>query len=268
MIVIETLEGLRYDLDLQGIKPISFEVDSPSPRTEREEVEGSDGHIDIETTFEGRSMRASFLIQSSDFADYHVVRHEIFKLFNAKKQFYVIDSRLPKQRWKVRTAAKYSLERINFVNGIFVLELLSSSTYAESITTTLDVEGSDYLFQVDTEEQIQYSFNTTTFFVWNNGDVGVDPVNRWAELIITFKGPSENLSIQNLTTGDEWAITETTTADDVITLDGIKSFKNGMSVFGKTNKKLITLAPGRNDFEIVGALGQFLLTFDFRFYYF
>src|SRR5699024_1306520 len=72
-------------------------------------------------------------------------------------------------------------------------------------------------------------------------------------LKITYKGNSENLRIRNLTTGDEWAYNGTTNTSDVIVLEGIRSTKNGLSIFRQTNKRLLTLAPGWNEFEIVGA---------------
>lgn len=265
---IETLEGVRYDLAQYGLKPIKFEIDSPSPRTEREVIDGRDGHVDLETTFEGRSIRASFLIQANDFADYHLVRHEIFKLFNAKNLFYIIDSRLSKQRWKVRTSARFSIERINFVNGLFNLEFLSPSPYAESTGSTLDPLS----FESETwgvgegleAEDISYIHNTTSFSIFNAGDITLDP--RELPLKITFSGVSDNLTISNTTTGDLWAYTGQTQADDAILLDGIKVTKNGLSDFKNTNKKVITLVPGWNDFTISGAT-DFTIQFEFRFYY-
>jgi hypothetical protein len=86
-------------------------------------------------------------------------------------------------------------------------------------------------------------------------------------LKITFTGASTNLTITNTTTGDIWQYTGTTQAGDTITLDGVRSLKNGVSVFGNTNRKLITIAPGWNNFTITGASGSFTISFDFRFYY-
>jgi hypothetical protein len=58
-----------------------------------------------------------------------------------------------------------------------------------------------------------------------------------------------------------------TGVNDTITLDGIRSLINGVSVFRQTNKKVLSIAPGWNDFEITGA-SEFLISFDFRFYYY
>jgi hypothetical protein len=110
-----------------------------------------------------------------------------------------------------------------------------------------------------------YTHSTTSFKIYNAADgVTIDP--RVVPLLITFTGASTNLQIKNLTTGDVWAYTGTTTASNTIKLDGIRSLKNNTSIFANTNHQVITLAPGYNDFQIVGATGSFTISFSFRFY--
>jgi len=107
--------------------------------------------------------------------------------------------------------------------------------------------------------------NQTSFRIYNAGDKTIDP--RELPLKITFRGASTNLTITNQTTGDCWQYTGTTVKSDFLVLDGIRSLKNGVSIFSDTNRKLITLVPGWNDFTITGASGYFEITFNFRFYY-
>ena len=114
-------------------------------------------------------------------------------------------------------------------------------------------------------ETPSYIHRTNKFKIFNAGDVPVNPSK--VPLKIKFIGSSSNLRIINRTTGDEWRFNGTSGAKDVIMLDGIRSLKNDVSIFGNTNKKLITINPGWNDFEITGA-SDFSITFDFRFYYY
>ena len=58
---------------------------------------------------------------------------------------------------------------------------------------------------------------------------------------------------ENKTTGDVWQYMGTSNLNDEIVLEGIRSTKNGLSIFRDTNKRLITIAPGWNEFEIKGA---------------
>ncbi|MBS4191187.1 phage tail family protein [Bacillus sp. FJAT-49705] len=266
MFYIETLDGIRFDLKQYGLRGLKLEMDSLSPRHDTTTVDSMDGHIDIETTYEGRTMRASFLMEAKNRVDYHFSRSKIFRLFNAKTKFYIIDKFEPKKRWKVRTATRFTPERINHNVGLFTLDLISSSPYAESMGTTLNPSYTDGYLQVSSNEPVQYTFNQSTFKVWNEGDVKIDPCRF--PLKITFDGASNNLYIRNITTGDVWLYNGSTVEGDVITLDGIRSLKNGFSIFKDTNKKLIKLVEkGWNEFEIFGATSPFTISFDFRFYY-
>jgi Phage tail protein len=154
--------------------------------------------------------------------------------------------------------------------GRFDVEFTTLSPFAESIGTTLDPFTFDAeLWQIGqgltAEDGIVYTHSTSSFRIYNAGDVTIDP--RVLPLKITFTGASTNLKITNTTTGDMWQYTGTTQAGDTITLDGVRSLKNGVSIFSATNRKLITIASGWNDFTITGASGSFTISFDFRFYY-
>jgi hypothetical protein len=110
-----------------------------------------------------------------------------------------------------------------------------------------------------------YTFNSRRFRVYNAGDFEVNP--REKPLTITFKGASESLEIRNKTTGEAWNYTGTTNPYDTLTLDRVYARKNDTSIFNNTNRKVITLAKGWNDFVVNGASSTFELAFDFRFYY-
>lgn len=243
-----------------------FRIPSPSPDHLTDIVEGQHGEVYLGTTLKGRKVTATFLASTNDPNEFDLYRDRLFRVFNPLEPFYIIRDLQPGKRMKVVLDNPLDIEYLTPEDGEFTLDFLINSVFMESVGTTLNPGDLDGLPQVETEEVVQYVFNEPSFFVWNNGDVLVNP--RKQELKVIFTGASENLTIRNLTTGDEWAFTEVTSESDTITLDGIKTFKNDLSAFGSTNRKLITLAPGRNDFEIVGALEPFLISFDFRFYYF
>ena len=114
-------------------------------------------------------------------------------------------------------------------------------------------------------EQTIYTINSETeFSIYNAGDAEIDP--RDMELVITFRGDSTNLNIENITTVEKWEYTGTTIVSDVLKLDGVRVTKNDLSVFRDTNYKSITLDKGWNAFIITGTTGSFELTFEFRFH--
>lgn len=258
-ITIERLNGASYSLLDYGIKTLDFQVDAPSPRVDSETIDGRDGFVDLGAVYDAREMRGSFFMSVLDDTDYVSLRNEVFRIFAGRERFYVIDSREPDKRWFVRSNG-FSLEQLMSKKAQFEVEFTSANPYAESVATSIETTAAI----ITGGRTVKYSHNTAAFEIFNDSDVAIDP--RKLPLIITFTGASTNLKIKNVTTGDEWAYTGTTTASDEVKLDGIRSTKNGLSIFRNTNRKLITLAPGWNDFTITGATGSFNISFDFRFY--
>jgi hypothetical protein len=267
-LAIQCLNGALYNLTDYGIKTLDFQIDAPSPRPDTEIIEGRDGVVDFGATYDSRSLRGSFFMFAADSTDFALLRNEIFRIFAGREQFYVIDSREPGKRWLVRSNG-YSVEQLTTTKGRFDVDFTAAIPYAESIGTTLDPLTFDTeLWQIGQgiiDEGLTYSHTTSTFRIYNLGDTTVNP--RQHPLVITFTGASNTLKIQNVTTGEEWAYTGTTTASDSVKLDGIRSTKNGLSIFRNTNRKVISIVPGWNDFVITGASGAFTVSFNFKFYY-
>ena len=270
MITIIDSKGNSYDLtNYRGIKCLKFVISSPSPRRETNTVTGRNGIITQDTTLDGRSLRASFAIEAHDYLDYQLLRNEAFKLFDAKTEFYIIDNREMGKRWLVRTASAYTPERLGLRLGSFDIDFVSDSPYAESVYTTKDelLIDAGYLQygQGLITEDLTYKFSSSSFQIFNAGDILIDP--RELPLVINFKGASNSLKITNVTTGDSFQYNGSTNSTDTIILDGVTARKNGLSIFGDTNKKLLTIAEGWNDFTITGASTGFSIDFDYRFYY-
>lgn len=264
---IQRLDGKVYNMKDVGVIVNRLVVESPSPIHYREKIEGADGFIDMGTEYDGRKIQADCTLIAVDLLDYALSRDEVFRIFDSRQPFYLLPDESQGKRILVKYDSPYSLSRVADI-GEFALSFVSSSAYFESIGTTLDPKTFDAeVWQVGQGlmvDEAKYLHTTNTFSIYNAGDVTIDP--RKYPLLIRYKGASTNLSIENTTTGDKWNYTKTTTANDVISLDGVRSLKNGVSVFGDTNRKLITIAPGWNDFVIQGA-SQFEIIFDFRFYY-
>ncbi|MDQ1003961.1 phage-related protein [Neobacillus niacini] len=261
-------DGTIYDLSNLGIKTLDFIVSSPEYRTQYEEIDGADGVIDLGTTIGARILTGKFQFTAHDLLDYPLLRNEIFRIFSSKESFYLIDERESGKRWEVKCNTVFKPEQILHY-GFFDLDFICGKGYAESIGTTLDPLTFDSeLWQTGqglTLDETMYTHSTSTFQIYNAADgVTIDP--RTIPLTIAFQGASTNLKIKNVTNGDEWAYTGTSNIGDEIKLDGIRSTKNGLTIFRNTNHKIITLAPGYNDFQLTGTSGSFTISFAFRFY--
>jgi hypothetical protein len=258
-LTIQRLNGASYSLSDYGIKTLDFQIDAPSPRVNSETIDGRDGFVDLGAVYDAREMRGSFFMSVLDGTDFVSLRNDVFRMFAGREQFYVIDSREPGRRWFVRSNG-FSVEQLVATKGTFEVDFISASPYAESVATSIEMPA----VTVTGGRTVKYAHNTTTFEVLNDSDVAIDPRER--PLVITFKGASTNLKIENTTTGDVWTYTGTTTASDEVKLDGIRSTKNGLSIFRDTNYKLISIDTDWNDFMVTGASGSFTISIDFRFY--
>jgi hypothetical protein len=269
MIYLYDDSGNGIDLKQYGLKCLSFIPESLSPNFETDNIENVDRSIILGTTINPRKLYAKFLFQAADHVDYQLLRDDIFRLFNPKKDLYIIDLRQRGKRWKARNSSVFKPEYITASTGKFELEFLANEVYSESLGTTLDPLTFDAeLWQIGqglSDEDKTYIQTATSFSIFNAGDITLDP--RKQPLVIKYKGTSNNLQIKNKTTGETWSYTGATASADTLEINGTRSLKNGASVFGDTNHQLITLAQGWNDFELTGTSGSFSISFDFRFYY-
>jgi phage-related protein len=267
-LIIKRLDGTEYSLREYGILVEDFSIDSPIPRTPTQVIEGRPGFIDLGTVYEGRTMTAKLGMIAQDAADYPLLRNELFRILDSREYFYLISSNEPGKRWLVK-ADGFTVSKVLRHAGKFNVNFISSSPYSETIGTTLDPVTFDAeLWQTGGGlelEESDYIHTTSTFQIYNASD-GVEINPRYMPLEIEFIGASTNLKIENATTGDAWEYTGNSNATDSILLDGVRSTKNGLSIFSDTNRKLITIAPGNNDFVITGATGDFTISFGFRYY--
>ncbi|WP_026592994.1 phage tail family protein [Bacillus sp. UNC437CL72CviS29] len=268
--IVERLDGTRYDLEELGITTRDFLVSAPIYKHTTESIESRPGSIDLGTTYDVRKISCSFYLKAQNMDTYAIERDEVFHIFRSEEEFYLTDLRVPYKRWKVKCNDSFEMDQQRFY-GFFDVEFVASLPFAISTLNTLmpdfDVYAQDahYGMGLDWSNELKYIHNVSYFNILNAGSVEVNP--RYIPLSIKFKGPSSNLSIKNITTGDVWSYNKTTSANDTILLAGVRSTKNSLSIFRDTNRKLITLAPGWNEFQLSGTTQPFEIQFDFNFYY-
>ncbi|EJS61959.1 hypothetical protein ICU_05127 [Bacillus cereus BAG2X1-1] len=266
--IVQKLDGTVYELEEIGVFTRDFNPSSPSPRHTIDTVEGQHGAIDLGTDYEPRKINCSFYLKAVDMWDYVLLRDEVFFIFDSRQPFYIIDKRNPGKRWLVKCASSYDIDQQRMY-GFFEIEFVSFNPFAESIGTTLSPFTFDSgLWQVNQgliAEDVQYIHTTSSFRIYNAGQIEIDP--RKTPLVIRVKGATNNLTITNRTTGDVFKLNIPTTANDTVELNRVRVLKNGNTVFTSTNRKVIKIAPGWNDFIVSGITGAFQIEFDFKFYY-
>jgi phage-related protein len=270
---IVTKSGVEYDMAAYfGVLVRSFNISSPAPEIQTDKGDNTDGQIRLGKTWGPRRLTATCSFFPTDIEDLALYRNELYRTLMSREQFYLIADAEPGKRWLVEVAGEWTPEKLGYY-GEFTLEFISHSPYSESVGTSLtsmdfEQDGAWQIGQglIETDD-LKYTHTTTTFSIYNPGDVTVNPRNM--PLVISYKGASTNLEIRNLTTLETWKYTGATASSlETLAINGTRSLKNGVvNIFGDTNRRLITLAPGWNSFDIGGTSGSFEVKFDFRFYY-
>lgn len=269
---IVTKSGVEYDMSGDfGVLVRSFSISSPTPEIQTEKLENTSGLVRLGKTWGPRRLSALCSFFPTDIEDLALFRNELFRVLMNPEPFYLIADAEPGKRWFVEVDGTWTPEKLGYY-GEFSLEFISYSPYAESVGTSLtsmDFEQ-DGVWQIGQglieTDDLKYTHTTPSFSIYNPGDVTVNPRNM--PLVISYKGPSTNLLIWNTTTLEYWEYTGTSNTLETLTINGTRSLKNSVvNIFGDTNRKLVTLAPGWNDFQIEGTSGSFEIKFDFRFYY-
>lgn len=251
---VDMYEDKNYWVSSCRVQPLSFS------RT-LEKVDGRRGLIETSTMIESRKINAIIQIGGYDAVDFDMTRDAIYALFNPVDEFYIVRDLQPGKRYKVKVSNLTGVEYDDgsLEDGEFEVEFEMFQPFAESIGTSLQLQNAKEwdigLWQwaqgIDGDMAYQFEFNTNNFIVKNFGNVPIDP--RENEFEITIKATATSfLEIKNITTGDIYRFNGSLGNGDTLILKGIQTFKNGVSAFGKTNKKLLSLAVGDNNFTVSG----------------
>lgn len=267
--IIQLLNGKKLDIADYSLKRLFHHIPSVSISHNTESVDGRDGLLFLETTFDSRVITVELLYESYDIYDYYLLRDEINALFTRKESFYITFKNEPYKRYFVRLNQSFEVEPNQYMNS-FTVEFTCVNVFAESIATTSsrkewDIDVWAWNGQISWDDDLQYDFYSNSFSVYNIGTVDID--SRQSELNITLTGNfASQVMIKNETTGDIYIYNGSLSQFEALTLAGVQSFKNGQSVFKDTNKRVIRLASGENKFTITGGTVS-SVNFDFRFLY-
>jgi len=265
-------KGISRRLSGIGVHAKDFSVSSIEIESSNEKIEGYDGYLETGVSYGSRTILVPFYFQADNMLDFQHKRDDLFGVVMSKEPFHIQEIRRPEMmKYQftdpmdiVATQAdnhEVSTKRYKVrLKNMFEIEQSLKYGEGELLFTTID---NPFAESVNVMSRV---FKTDNFVFHNGGNIPID-MRTQNETEITFQGASNNLSIKNITTGDEWTYTGSTTVDDAIKLKGVRSLKNDVSVFKDTNKRLISFAAGNNKFEIGGATGEFTLGISTRFYF-
>lgn len=216
-----------------------------------------------------RTINVEFLLKSVDFQDNYLLRDDLYNMLMSEKEIYLHEKEIPYKRWLVLIESEEMSEKA-YDHAHYSMSLICPHGYSESIGKTTDLLRFDLdkwqFGQGLTFEDKQYSHSTRTFRTYNAGNLKVDP--RKVPLKITYRGASNGLRIFNHTTDEEFRLTGNTSTTDRLEINGVDVNLNGKSILSRTNRKLLTVESGYNEWELIGTIGTFTIEVEHRFYYY
>lgn len=253
-----------------NVKVLGFKREAPNLESQYISFEGSDGSDLVSSVYKTFILSMGMYIRSENDYDFELKLNNILTFFYDREPYYLVREKEPGKRYKVMPLP-YDESKLNDNNGTIKIDFEVFEGHAESLATTLSGEGfNDNIFQFGQGlpmEDYEYQHKTNNFVIYNAGDFTVDP--REHELKIIVKGVSEGgLNIFNKTTGERFIYNGSlySTKGEVLTVEGVYPYKNGVNFGINTNGGLISLVPGVNEIEVTN-ITRVDVGFDFRFLY-
>lgn len=253
------LDGQTHSFRDLGFRTVDFVVSSPSFSYDEKMVNSVTGIVPTETTRQPREISVTFSVMADDWIDFAMLRQKMFDVVS-NNPIYLIEERKQGEMWECRVKDPYVLRQLNTFS-VFTIDFICFAGVSMSVGTTVEDGTFDALsyYNLPTTIDDYKDIKKVAFRIFNPG-LAIDPRNRNTFFKIVYEGASSRFGITNLTTGDVFEYEGDTGENDTLTLDGINSFKNDTSIFLDTNKQLISLAHGWNEFVLHGVPGAAVLT--------
>ena len=225
MIVVK-INGTETNLNTL-FKVTDFKISSPAFSYYTEKIENRLGQVMTGQTLDKRTLEVTGFIKS----DFVSTRDNLFGLLYAES-FELYDTRVPNKIWTVSTDS-IDIDQTTETFGKVKIKFSSFQGYCKSKTAKTVTSTSN------------------SFTVTNSGHLIVDP--RVHNLRIEIRGTvSSSVTITNTTTNESIVFNTPLSGNSVLVVDGIQYKKDGALITSKTNRKLISLAKGTNNFTVSG----------------
>ena len=260
-----------------GVLPLDFLVSAIEKERYIENIKGIPGPINYGFDYKDREVTLNFWLRHYHGEhDQKLLKSELYAMLDSEPYFYVSDDRLPTRVLKLAVDEPYLPDRINGSNIStleFKCQIIGLPFWRTKWKTQeLELEGynadSDKFGFADNInlDYPNYTFTTNSFYVWNGGNLTVDPRNMDLKIRLYQLKTDGNFKLTNHTTGETFEYRAPRTGNTV-DMDGVQAFV-GMQAnrLRETNRKYISLAPGLNKISYTG--GEMInIQFDFPFYF-
>lgn len=240
------------------------DVQPANPTDNLQKIGLMDGSRLLSTSYSTRELKMEIFFEGIDEGDAELAYDALQRFLISRDPYWICFANWPQRMYyvKAKLAAPTFAGDRHWTCEVTFTDLIGLS---RSIGTTQDPVlgfGNNY------NTAPRYTFNSNSFTVVNHSDVMIDPERRGHPFKLTLQGSSSgNMKITNKTTGDVFTRNLTYTKDGTTAfngtyvIDGVRPTLNGKSDDYYTNKGVITLQIGKNDFQIDNFSGT--VTFDY-----
>lgn len=276
-----TLTFTLYDENMNeidypaGVTPLDFLVSSIERERYEETVNGIPGTIDYGFDFKDREITLKFQMEHyHDTFDFRLQRDELYNIFSSNNHLYVSDNLVPTRIIKLQVDGQFIPERYGYWYS--TLEVTGKSVglpfwQTKYTTEKIEAKGYDAIFErfgmADgiNIDYPNYLFKENAIYIWNGGNVTIDPRNMNFKFELSDVTSDGNFTIANETTSEKFVYKEAI-ASKKLTIDGTKVLINTTNKLRDSNRKFISLVPGLNKLTISNGTFGYILV-DFPFYY-
>lgn len=240
------------------------DVQPANPTDNLQKIGLMDGSRLLSTSYSTRELKMEIFFEGIDEGDAELAYDALQRFLISRDPYWICFANWPQRMYyvKAKLAAPTFAGDRHWTCEVTFTDLIGLS---RSVGTTQDpVMG----FGNNYNAAPQCTFNSNSFTVVNHSDVMIDPERRGHPFKLTLQGSSSgNMKITNKTTGDVFTRNLTYTKDGTTAfngtyvIDGVRPTLNGKSDDYYTNKGVITLQIGKNDFQIDNFSGT--VTFDY-----
>ena len=242
-----------------GVTPLDISVSSIEKERITEKVDGIPGMIDYGFNYKDREIKLNFSDEHYyDTHDYRLQRDDIYALFDTYPYMYVSDNKLPTRVLPITVDAQFTPERYGYWYSKFEISAnICGLPFWRTKYTTQDIQNTGYSALVEKygladgihQDYLNYSYNVDEFYIWNGGNVEIDPRNMPLKITIENVTSTGNFSIESFTNGDKFIYKEPLNKQSLV-LDGTKVLVGANNMMRNSNRKFIRIRKSRNTLKI------------------
>lgn len=269
---VKIIDGYKEEVitDFNQLIFLDARAESPNTNDNSVTINGVDGILPGAISFAPFSLVLRFGYDGIDVIDLNLFEHWFRSVFNRRHPYYVITSQMPGVKYAVNTANVTSNLKDGSSTEIEV-SLNVYKGYSESVNWT-DSEflfDSNWMFEngIPLDFTPKYTHTSNQFTIWNGSTDTINPrFKHDLKILINLNG-SGGFELVNYTTSDIFKYNKSIDKNTDFVLDGVYAYRDINRVGIDTNRGIITLAPGKNEFKIKGDVSDIKTTFKFPFIY-